>query len=131
MYVDYNMGEVLLMACAFSSLVSSVGGGIYFFLQERENSRKEELINEKKASPYVTAYMECDYKGEEVVIGDDLFDDGETTIEVGTPFKSLIVPAGFSVDTYSKENQGGVKITLGGPSDQKCTTIKSMVITKE
>ena len=125
------MSEVLLMACAFSSLVSSVGGGIYFFLQERENNRKEELISEKKAAPYVTAYMECDYKGKEVVIGDDLFDDGETTIEVGTPFKSLIVPAGFSVDTYSKENQGGVKLTLGGPSDQKCTTIKSMVITKE
>lgn len=125
------MGEVLLMACAFSSLVSSVGGGIYFFLQERENSRKEELITEKKAAPYVTAYFECDYKGKESVIRDDVFVDGEVTIEVGTPFKSIIVPKGFKVVTYSKVNKGGVKLTLGGPSDQKCTTIHSMIITKE
>jgi hypothetical protein len=114
------------MACAFSSLMSSVGGGIYFFLQERENSRKEELISEKQAAPYVTAFFECDFKGDGQTIGEGA--DGETTIEVGTPIKSIIVPAGFSVDTYSKENQGGVKITLGGPSDQKCTSIKSMVV---
>jgi hypothetical protein len=130
MYIDYNMGDLVLMACAFSSLMSSVGGGFYLFKKEQENTAKEELIAEKKASPYVTTYMECDYKGKEVVIGDDLLVDGEAIISVGTPFKSLIVPAGFSVDTYSKENKGGVKITLGGPSDQKCTTIKSMVVTK-
>lgn len=128
MYVDYNMAEIALMICAVSSLSASVGGGFYLFKKEQENTAKEELIAEKKASPYVTAYMECDYKGKEVVIGDDLLVDGEAIISVGTPFKSLIVPAGFSVDTYSKENQGGVKITLGGPSDQKCTTIKSMVV---
>jgi len=126
MYVDYNMAEIALMVCAVSSLSASVGGGFYLFKKEQENTAKEELIAEKKASPYVTAYMECDYKGKESVIGEGA--DGETTIEVGTPFKSIIVPAGFSVDTYSKENQGGVKITLGGPSDQKCTTIKSMVV---
>jgi hypothetical protein len=130
MYIDYNMGDLVLMACAFSSLMSSVGGGFYLFKKEQENTAKEELIAEKKASPYVTTYMECDYKGKEVVIGDDLLVDGEAIISVGTPFKSLIVPAGFSVDTYSKVDKGGVKITLGGPSDQKCTTIKSMVVTK-
>ena len=119
------------MACAFSSLMSSVGGGIYFFLQERENSRKEELISEKQAAPYVTAYMECDYKGKEAVIRDDAFVDGEVTIELGTPFKSIIVPKGFKVVTYSKVNKGGVKLTLGGPSDQKCTSIHSLVVTKE
>ena len=131
MYVDYNMGDIVLMACAFSSLMSSVGGGIYFFLQERENSRKEELISEKQAAPYVTAYMECDYKGKEAVIRDDAFVDGEVTIELGTPFKSIIVPKGFKVVTYSKVNKGGVKLTLGGPSDQKCTSIHSLVVTKE
>ena len=118
------------MICVVSSLSASVGGGFYLFKKEQENTAKEELITEKKASPYVTVYVECDYKGEESVIGDDVFVDGEATIEVGTPIKSIIVPAGFSVDTYSKENKGGVKITLGGPSDQKCTTIKSMVVTK-
>lgn len=128
MYADYNMGDLVLMVCAFSSLMSSMGGGFYLFKKEQENAAKEELITEKKASPYVTAYFECDYKGKESVIGEGA--DGETTIEVGTPIKSLIVPAGFSVDTYSKENQGGTKITLGGPSDQKCTNIKSMVVTK-
>ena len=120
------MAEIALMVCAVSSLLGSVGGGFYMFKKEQERK----LITEKKASPYVTVYFECDYKGEESVIGDDVFVDGEATIEVGTPIKSLIVPAGFSVDTYSKENQGGVKITLGGPSDQKCTNIKSMVVTK-
>jgi len=125
------MAEIALMICAVSSLSASVGGGFYLFKKEQENAAKEELITEKKASPYVTAYTECDYKGKESVIGKDSdFVDGEIILEVGTPFKSIIVPAGFSVDTYSKENKGGAKITLGGPSDQKCTTIKSMVVTK-
>ena len=126
MYVDYNMAEIALMVCAVSSLSASVGGGFYLFKKEQENTAKEELIAEKKASPYVTAFFECDFKGDGQTIGEGA--DGETTIEVGTPFKSIIVPAGFSVDTYSKENKGGAKITLGGPSDQKCTTIKSMVV---
>ena len=39
------------------------------FKKEQENAAKEELIAEKKASPYVTAYTECDYKGDEHVIG--------------------------------------------------------------
>ena len=125
------MAEIALMICAMSSLLGSVGGGFYMFKKEQENAAKEELIAEKKASPYVSAFMECDYKGDGHAFGEDTqFVDGEITIEVGTPIKSLIVPAGFSVDTYSKENQGGTKITLGGPSDQKCTSIKSMVVTK-
>lgn len=125
MYVDYNMGDIVLMACAFSSLVSSVGGGIYFFLQERENSRKEEIITEKQASPYVTAYFECDYKGK--------FTEFKENVESSfdTPFKSIIVPKGFKVITYSKVNKGGVKLTLGGPSDQKCTSVHSLEVTKE
>ena len=120
------MAEIALMICAVSSLSASVGGGFYLFKKEQENAAKEELIAEKKASPYVTAFFECDFKGDGQTIGEGAA--GETTIEVGTPFKSIIVPAGFSVDTYSKENKGGVKITLGGSSDQKCTTIKSMVV---
>ena len=124
------MAEIALMICAVSSLSASVGGGFYLFKKEQENAAKEELIAEKKAASYVTMFGECDYKEEFGKVGDDLLVDGEAIIEVGTPIKSLIVPAGFSVDTYSKENQGGVKITLGGPSDQKCTTIKSMVVTK-
>lgn len=130
MYADYNMGEVLLMACAFSSLMGSVGGGIYFFLQERENSRKEELISEKQAAPYVTAYMECDFKGDHAKFGDDPnFEKADVSMEI--PFKSIIVPKGFKVITYSKVNKGGVKLTLGGPSDQKCTSVHSLEVTKE
>ena len=124
------MAEIALIICVVSSLSASMGGGFYMFKKEQENAAKEELIAEKKASPYVTTYMECDYKGKEVVIGDDLLVDGEAIISVGTPFKSMIVPAGFSVDMYPKENKGGAKLTLGGPSDQKCTSIKSMVVTK-
>jgi hypothetical protein len=131
MYVDYNMGEVILMACAFSSLVGSVGGGIYFLLQEQENSRKEKLISEKQAAPYVTAYFECDFKGDDhAKFGDDTnFEKVDVSMEI--PFKSIIVPKGFKVVTYSKVNKGGVKLTLGGPSDQKCTSVHSLEVTKE
>jgi len=131
MYVDYNMGEVLLMACAFSSFLGSVGGGIYFFLQERENSRKEKLITEKQALPYVTAYFECDFKGDDHGKFGDAQDFVKAEISLGRPLKSIVVPKGFKVDMYSQEEYKGVKLTLGGPSDQKCTTIHSMIITKE
>jgi len=125
------MAEIALMFCAMSSLSASVGGGFYMFKKEQEKTAKEELIAERKASPFVSAFMECDYKGDGHVFGEEAqFDDGEITVSMGTPFKSLIVPAGFSVDTYPNENKGGTKITLGGPSDQKCTSIKSMVVTK-
>jgi hypothetical protein len=131
MYVDYNMGEVILMACAFSSLVGSVGGGIYFLLQEQENSRKEKLISEKQAAPYVTAYFECDFKGDDhAKFGDDT-DFEKAEISLGRPLKSIIVPDGYKVVTYSKVNKGGVKLTLGGPSDQKCTSVHSLEVTKE
>ena len=121
------MAEIALMICAVSSLSASVGGGFYLFKKEQENAAKEELIAEKKASPYVTMFLECDYKEEfgKVGEGDDFV---EAELGFGSGIKSIIVPAGFSVDTYSKENKGGAKITLGGSSDQKCTTIKSMVV---
>jgi hypothetical protein len=123
------MAEIALMICAVSSLSASVGGGFYLFKKEQENTAKEELIAEKKASPYVTMFLECDYKEEFGKVGEE-DDFVEAELEFGSGIKSIIVPAGFSVDTYSKENKGGAKITLGGPSDQKCTTIKSMVVTK-
>jgi hypothetical protein len=122
------MAEIALMICAVSSLSASVGGGFYLFKKEQENTAKEELIAEKKAVDAVTGYFECDYKGEDSIAFSNDFVEAE--LEFGSGIKSIIVPAGFSVDTYSKENKGGVKITLGGPSDQKCTTIKSMVVTK-
>lgn len=125
MYIDYNMGDLVLMACAFSSLMSSVGGGIYFFLQEKENNRKEEIITENQASPYVTMYLECDYKGKSFEFKENV----ESSVK--TPFKSIIVPKGFKVITYSKVDKGGVKLTLGGPSDQKCTSVHSFEVTKE
>jgi hypothetical protein len=127
------MAEIALIICVVSSLSASMGGGFYMFKKEQENTAKEELIAERKASPYVTAYTECDYKGDEHVFGKpensgDVFVKSEVSLQSG--FKSIIVPAGFSVDMYPKENNGGAKLTLGGPSDQKCTSIKSMVVTK-
>ena len=127
------MAEIALIICVVSSLSASMGGGFYMFKKEQEKTAKEDLIAEKKASPYVTVYTECDYKGDEHVIGKpensgDVFVKSEVSLQSG--FKSMIVPAGFSVDTYPNENKGGAKLTLGGPSDQKCTSIKSMVVTK-
>ena len=125
------MAEIALMVCAFSSLMSSVGGGIYFFLQEKENSRKEEIITEKKAAPYVTAYFECDYKGENHAKFGDAPDFEKAEISLGIPLKSIIVPDGYKVDMYSQEGYKGSKLSRRGPFDQKCTTIHSMIITKE
>ena len=71
MYIDYNMAEIALMICAVSSLSASVGGGFYMFKKEQENAAKEELIAEKKASPYVTIYSECDYKEEIGKVGEE------------------------------------------------------------
>jgi hypothetical protein len=123
------MAEIALMICAVSSLSASVGGGFYLFKKEQENTAKEELIAEKKASPYVTMFLECDYKEEfgKVGEGDDFV---EAELEFGSGIKSIIVPEGFEAVTYSEKGKGGTKITLGGPSDQKCTSIKSMVVTK-
>ena len=117
------------MVCAFSSLMSSVGGGFYMFKKEQEKTAKKEFIAEKKAAPYVTIFLECDYKEEfgKVGEGDDFV---ESDMEIGSGIKSIIVPAGFKAVTYSEKDKGGTKITLGGPSDQKCTSIKSMVVTK-
>jgi hypothetical protein len=122
MYVDYNMGEVLLMACAFSSLIGSVGGGFFLYKQEQENTRIEELITNATS---VLTFTECDYKGGG---GTGIDDDAE--VQSSSGFKSIIIPKGFSVDTYPEKDFTGPKITLGGPSSQKCTTIKSMKITK-
>ena len=123
------MAEIALIICVVSSLSASMGGGFYMFKKEQENAAKEELITEKKAVNAVTGYFECDYKGEDnISIGVD--DGNPIEISPPRPIKSLIVPAGFSVDTYPNENKGGAKLTLGGPSDQKCTSIKSMVVTK-
>jgi hypothetical protein len=122
MYVDYNMGEVLLMVCAFSSLVGSVGGGFFLYKQEQENTRIEELITNATS---VLSFSECDYKGKN---RGTFNEDAEAQTPSG--FKSIIIPKGFSVDTYPNLDFAGPKITLGGPSSQKCTMIKSMKITK-
>ena len=123
------MAAIALMICVVSSLCASMGGGFYMFKKEQENTAKEELIAEKKASPYVTMYSECDYKEEIGKVGEeDDFEEAE--LNIGSGIKSLIVPAGFKAVTYSGKDKGGTKITLGGPSDQKCTSIKSMVVTK-
>ena len=123
------MAEIALIICVVSSLSASMGGGFYMFKKEQENAAKEELITEKKAVNAVTVYFECDYKGKDH-ISIDVDDGNPIEISPPRPIKSLIVPAGFSVDTYPNENKGGAKLTLGGPSDQKCTSIKSMVVTK-
>ena len=119
------MAGIALMFCAVSSLSASVGGGFYMFKQEQ----KRKFIAEKKAAPYVTIFLECDYKEEFGKVGEG---DGfvESDMEIGSGIKSIIVPAGFKAVTYSEKDKGGTKITLGGPSDQKCTSIKSMVVTK-
>jgi len=110
---------------------SAVGGGIYFFSQEKEKEKNKELITEKQALPYVTAYMECDFKGENHAKFGDAPDFEKAEISLGIPLKSIIVPDGYKVDMYSQEGYKGSKLSRRGPFNQKCTTIHSMIITKE
>ena len=125
------MAEIALMFCAMSSLLGSIGGGMYFFLQEKEKNEEKDLITEKQALPYVTAYMECDFKGENHAKFGDAPNFEKAEISLGIPLKSIIVPDGYKVDMYSQEGYKGSKLSRRGPFDQKCTTIHSMIITKE
>ena len=125
------MAAIALMFCVMSSLLGSIGGGMYFFLQEKEKNEEKDLITEKQALPYVTAYMECDFKGENHAKFGDAPNFEKAEISLGIPLKSIIVPDGYKVDMYSQEGYKGSKLSRRGPFDQKCTTIHSMIITKE
>ena len=108
MYIDYNMAEIALMICAFSSLMSSVGGGFYMFKQEQ----KKEIDSREEGSCSVRVLSRNVIIKGRIVIAISYQWIGEATMtKSGITYKSIIVPAGFSVETYPKQNKGGFKLT--------------------
>ena len=102
------------------------GGGFYLFKLEQAKSRKEKRIadiEEKvKDTTKFRMYSECDYLGDELEISSEIKGQIMTDGVVGlaTPIKSMIIPKGFTVDTYTKPNKGGIKISYKGPTTFKC-----------
>jgi hypothetical protein len=124
------MTEIAVVVCAVSSLVASVLGGIHLLREEDKKAKEEERIAdiEKQAedSTKFVFYTECDYKGTPYETGNE-GDVDKGTIEVSNPtLKSLIVPVGFTVDTYSKPGKTGVKMSFKGPTKMKCIDIPSL-----
>ena len=124
------MAEIALMVCAVSSLAASVGGGFYFLKQEekkmKEEERLEEIEEQVEDSTKFVAYTQCDYKGDAIDISDD-----QGVLEINSGIRGLIIPVGFKVDTYSKPDKGGVKISYGGPSKVKCISVPYLEWKKE
>lgn len=108
-------------------LILIIGGaiGFYMFTQKAKAAEEEERVTLKeeedlKDTSKFTAYTECEYMG---FNHDIVTEDG--TLESSPGFKSIIIPEGFTVDTYTKPEKGGIKISYSGPTTLKClsTTI--------
>ena len=100
-------------------------GGFYLFKMEQERAAEEKRIADveaklKDTSKFIT-YSECDYKGDDYGHGPlEGFSAGSGALELSPPVKSIIIPKGFTVDTYTKPEKGGVKISYSGPVAHKC-----------
>ena len=121
MLYDYmNIIVVLLILAVLG------GGGYYLFKMEQAKSREEKRIadiEEKlKDTTKFHMYSECDYLGDELEISSEIKGQKMTqgSVGMGTPFKSIIIPKGFTVDTYTKPDKGGIKISYSGPTTSKC-----------
>jgi hypothetical protein len=128
------MTEIALMVCAVSSLAASVGGGFYFMREQGEKNKEKQRIDTAEARVFgqkVIAYYECDYAGEDrlEIGGTPDFVEMEGGFE--NPLKSIVIPKGYTVDTYSKENQEGVKKSYTGPHTERCISFHSLHVRKE
>ena len=143
------MAEIALMVCAVSSLAASVGGGFYFMREQGEKNKEKQRTDTAEARVFgqkVIAYFECDYKGENKVEfgGTPDFVEAEAGYEI--PLKSIVIPEGFTVDTYSNDSredvtisvdpnssleQGGVKKSYTGPHTERCVSFNRIRVRKE
>jgi hypothetical protein len=128
------MAEIALMVCAVSSLVASVGGGFYFMREQGEKNKEKQRIDTAEAMVFgqkVIAYYECDYEGEDKLVIGETPDFVEMEGGFENPLKSIVIPKGFTVDTYSNVNKGGVKKTYTGPHTERCISFHSLHVRKE
>ena len=105
-------------------LVVLGGGGFYLFKMEQARAAEEKRIADIEAKlkdTNIMMYSECDYKGDDYEHGPlEDFSAGSGTLEMSPPAKSMIIPEGYTVDTYTKPDKGGVKISYSGPTTSKC-----------
>ena len=103
------------------------GGGYYLFITEQAKSREEKRIADTEAKLKDTTkfsmYSECDYLGYEADVDINVEEGNPSkagTLSMDPMAKSMIIPKGFTVDTYTKPDKGGIKISYSGPTTSKC-----------
>lgn len=97
------------------------GGGFYLFKMEQKRAAEEKRVADIEAkimdtTKFIT-YSECNYLGTGVEHGKD---QDKGALELHPPVKSMIIPQGFTVDTYTKPDKGGVKLSFTGPVAYEC-----------
>jgi hypothetical protein len=107
-------------------LVVLGGGGFYLFKMEQARAAEEKRIADIEAKlkdTNIMMYSECDYLGTEIKASIKL-EEGEAVktgaADMDPMVKSMIIPEGYTVDTYTKPAKGGVKISYSGPTTSKC-----------
>lgn len=114
----YLIGLVMMCSCS-----SSIASGYFLYQQELERQRIANIEQKAEDGTEVMIFTECDYKGTEY-----LFNDEQAFLTMNV--KSLVVPNGYKVDTYSKPDKGGVKISYGGPTKMRCIDVPYLEMTK-
>lgn len=95
------------------------GGGFYLFKMEQKRGAEEKRVADIEAkimdtTKFIT-YNECNYSGFSIEHSDQ-----EGAGGMDPPAKSMIIPQGFTVDTYTKPDKGGVKLSFTGPVAYEC-----------
>lgn len=95
------------------------GGGFYLFKMEQKRAAEEKRVTDIEAkimdtTKFIT-YSECNYLGLDIEHSDQ-----KGAVDLHPPVKSMIIPQGFTVDTYTKPDKGGVKLSFSGPVAYEC-----------
>jgi hypothetical protein len=117
----------------FVLLIISVGIFVGIVMLKKSQDRKER-IDALLSTPGIHLFKECNYGGDIFQYQGDLPETEEDygVMDGSLRYKSFILTSGYKIDTYSKQNEEGVKISYTGPKEVSCleTPIKSLRITK-
>jgi hypothetical protein len=117
----------------FVLLIISVGIFVGIVMLKKSLDRKER-IDALLSTPGIHLFRECNYGGDIIQSPSSLPETEEDYKVMGSSlrYKSFILTSGYKIDTYSRQNEEGVKISYTGPKEVSCleTPIKSLRITK-
>ena len=95
---------------------------------------RKDRIDALLITPGIHLFKECNYDGDIFQFQSDLPENEEDygIMDGSLTYKSFVLTSGYKIDTYSDQNEGGVKISYTGPKEVAClkTPIKSLRITK-